>query len=164
MQSRRQFLSTGISMASVAGLAGAANLATQRRSLATEAPPEITTIRLAKIPPICLAPQYIVDDLLREEGFTDVRYVTESAALTHLALANGEVDFSMSAAIPVLLPIDAGEPIVVLAGVHPGCFELFAREGIRSVPDLKGKKVGVQAIGFADHVFLSVIAAYVGLD
>jgi NitT/TauT family transport system substrate-binding protein len=102
--------------------------------------------------------------LLREEGFTDVRYVTESAALTHLALANGEVDFSMSAAIPVLLPIDAGEPIVVLAGVHPGCFELFAREGIRSVLDLKGKKVGVQAIGSTSHHFVSLMAAFVGLD
>ena len=31
----------------------------------------------------------------------------------------------------------------MLAGVHPACFELFARESIRSVVDLKGKTVGV---------------------
>ena len=37
--------------------------------------------------------------------------------------------------------MDAGEPITVLAGVHVGCFELFAREGIRSITDLKGKSV-----------------------
>ena len=34
-----------------------------------------------------------------------------------------------------------------LAGVHPGCFELFAHERIRSITDLKGKSVGVQTLG-----------------
>ena len=49
---------------------------------------------------------------------------------------------------PLLIPaIDAGEPITVLAGVHVGCFELFAKEGIRSIADLKGKSVGVQDWG-----------------
>ena len=35
-----------------------------------------------------------------------------------------------------------GAPITILAGVHVGCFELFAREGIRSITDLKGKRSG----------------------
>ena len=60
--------------------------------------------------------------------------------------------------------MDAGEPITVLAGVHPGCFELFANERIRSIIDLKGKSVGVQGIGSTPHVFLAVMATYVGLD
>ena len=37
------------------------------------------------------------------------------------------------------------EPITVLGGVHVGCYELFAKEGIRSIGDLKGKSVGVKA-------------------
>jgi NitT/TauT family transport system substrate-binding protein len=48
--------------------------------------------------------------------------------------------------------------------VHVGCFELFGNEGIRSITDLKGKTVGVQALGHSDHLFVSVMAAHVGLD
>ena len=60
--------------------------------------------------------------------------------------------------------MDAGEPITVLAGVHPGCFELFAHERVRSIIDLKGKSVGVPGLGSSPHLFLAIIAAYVGLD
>ena len=164
MQSRRRFLSTGLPMAGVLGFAGVASLVSERRSFAAEPPPETTTVRLAKMPTICIAPQYVMDDLLREEGFNDVRYVAQSAATTHLAITRGELDFSGHFSAPTIIPIDAGEPIVMLAGVHPGCFELFAREGIRNVVDLKGKKVAVDAIGSSAHVFLSVIVGFVGLD
>ena len=40
-----------------------------------EALPETTRLRLFKFPGICLAPQYVAEDLLRAEGFTDVQYV-----------------------------------------------------------------------------------------
>jgi NitT/TauT family transport system substrate-binding protein len=60
--------------------------------------------------------------------------------------------------------IDAGEPITFVAGVHIGCLELFAHQGIRSIRDLKGKKVGLEAWGLAPHVFVTSMAAYVGLD
>ena len=52
----------------------------------------------------------------------------------------------------------------MLAGVHVGCFELFGNEGIRSIRDLKGKAVGVAALRSSDHLFLSVMAAHIGLD
>jgi hypothetical protein len=44
-----------------------------------------------------------------------------------------------------------------------GCVELFAREGIRSVTELKGKRVGVQAIGLLPNIFIDLMAAEVGL-
>ena len=74
------------------------------------------------------------------------------------------MDFSLHFAAPTIIPIDAGDPITVLAGVHIGCFELFAKEHIRGVVDLKGKSVAIQGLGSSPHVFLSAIAAYVGLD
>jgi NitT/TauT family transport system substrate-binding protein len=52
----------------------------------------------------------------------------------------------------------------VLAGVHVGCFELFANEQIRSIRDLKGKKVGIQGAGVHQHAFVAAMAAHVGLD
>jgi NitT/TauT family transport system substrate-binding protein len=60
--------------------------------------------------------------------------------------------------------MDTGAPVVILAGVHVGCFELFGTEQIRAIRDLKGKTVAVSALGAAEHVFLASMAAYVGLD
>ena len=158
MQSRRQFLAT-LSSAGAAGAIGA------RQSLADEAPPETTTVRLANIGGICLAPQYAAEELLRAEGFSEIHYVkTVSGVENAKKMARGEIDFSMNFAAPLLISIDAGEAITLMAGVHPGCFELFATESIRSVAELKGRSVGVQALGSAQHVFLASIATYVGLD
>ena len=137
----------------------------RKTRLRKSAPPETTTVRLGKIYGICIAPQYVAEDLLRAEGFTDIRYVATNPGIsTALALARGEIDFTTNYAPPMAISIDAGEPITIVGGEHVGCFEVFAREGIRSIPDLKGKNVGVQSIGSSQHVFLSVIAAHVGLD
>src|SRR6476660_6850638 len=73
MQDRRHFLQTGFSMAA-AGLAGAAALAGAGRTRAEEAPPQTTSVRLLGDPSTCIAPLDLLDDLLREEGFADVRY------------------------------------------------------------------------------------------
>jgi NitT/TauT family transport system substrate-binding protein len=158
----------GFSMA-VAGLSGAAALGGARRSLAEEAPPETTSVRLLtfKNDTTCLAPLDILDDLLRDEGFAEVRYLIagESDIATE-KVGRGDADFSQDFAATATLLIDAGVPAVMLAGVHPACFELFARESIRSVVDLKGKIVGVlQATsGAGDYLMLNMIAASVGLD
>jgi NitT/TauT family transport system substrate-binding protein len=155
--SRRDFLAS-LSAAGAAGVLGA------QTSLADEPPPETTTVRLSKIPGICIAPQYLVEELLRAEGFTDVRYIAAEAGRHSERMARGELDFSLNFAAPLVLSIDSGDPVTVLTGVHSGCFELFADERIRSVLDLKGKSVGVQGIRSIPHIFLAVMATYVGLD
>lgn len=57
--------------------------------------------------------------------------------------------------------IDAGQPITVIAGVHIGCYELFAKESIRSITELKGKTVGLKS---SPRDLLTLIAAQIGLD
>ena len=79
-------------------------------------------------------------------------------------MGRGELDFSLNFGAPLVLSIDAGEPVTALAGVHSGCFELFAHEPIRTISDLKGKRVSVQGSAPIPHIFLAVMAAYVGLD
>lgn len=75
-------------------------------------------------------------------------------------LVSAGVDFRLISPWDVAIRIDDGEPVTVLGGVHVGCFELFAREGIRSVADLKGKSVGP-----ADRTnLIALMAANVGLD
>jgi NitT/TauT family transport system substrate-binding protein len=157
-QNRRRFLAA-LSSAAAAGIIGAPLSNAQDGRL------ETTTVRIAKIAGICIAPQYVADELLRAEGFTDIRYVaTDAGVPAALSLARGEVDFTANYASALIIPIDAGEPITIVGGEHIGCFELFAREGIRTIPDLKGKTVGVQALGSSQHIYLSLIAAHVGLD
>jgi NitT/TauT family transport system substrate-binding protein len=170
MQDRRHFLQTGFSMAA-AGLAGAAALAGAGRTRAEEAPPETTSVRLLywKDDATCLAPIDILDDLLRDEGFADVRYVTGAYTDTitdDRRVARGDADFCQEFGSSTIISIDAGVPVVMLAGVHPACYELFARGSIRSVVDLKGKTVGVtDTTGLSgDYNMLKIIAASVGLD
>jgi NitT/TauT family transport system substrate-binding protein len=133
--------------------------------VAAEPPPETTTLRLVKIPSVCQAPQYVAGELLQAEGFTDVQYVRKAGALGITeALASGEADINNHFAAPSIVRIEAGDPIVILGGLHIGCFELFGTDRVRTIRDLKGKIVAVLEIGSAQHVFLSTMAAYVGLD
>jgi NitT/TauT family transport system substrate-binding protein len=60
--------------------------------------------------------------------------------------------------------VDSERPLKVLAGVHAGCMELRAKDSIRNVVDLRGKKVGISVMNSTDHMLVSVMAAYVGLD
>jgi NitT/TauT family transport system substrate-binding protein len=158
MQTRRRFMT-------ILSLAGAMGSLHVPRSSAAEQPLETTTIRLAKIPGICIAPQYAAEELLHAEGFTEVRYVATGSGLAQAkAIGSGEVDFSLNFAAPLVAMIDAGAPITLVAGVHVGCFELFAKEGLRSITDLKGRSIGVQGLGSSPYVFLAAMAAHVGLD
>jgi NitT/TauT family transport system substrate-binding protein len=156
MQTRRQFLTT-------LSLAGAAGLLRLPRALGAEGPLETTAIRLVKNQGICYAPQYVAEELLRDEGFTDIRYVDVPPVEISAAIARGNVDFGMAYAPQFARDIDAGEAVTVIGGVMVGCVELFAREGIRSVPDLKGKSVGVQATGSLPNILVVLMAAHVGL-
>lgn len=155
-QTRRRFL-TALS------LAGAAGLVRAPRVLAAEGALETTSVRLSKIPAICYAPLYVADELLRAEGFTDIRYVPTDIN-TPEGISRGEIDFGSNFAPVVIAALDRGLPITTLGPVHVGCFEVFGNEGVQTILDLKGKSVGVQALGSPTHLFLSVIAANVGID
>jgi NitT/TauT family transport system substrate-binding protein len=159
MITRRQLVS-GLVLTGVGGVPGVIV-----RAVAAEPPPEVTTIRLLRSAAICVAPQYVAEDLLRSEGFTEVRYVDAAGALGALPrLAAGEADVSMTFSGPLVVQIDAGDPVVILAGIHAGCFELFGNERVRTIRDLKGKTVAVLALRSSQHIFLSAMASYVGLD
>jgi NitT/TauT family transport system substrate-binding protein len=154
MQTRRRFLTT-------LSLAGAAGLVPPPLASAAEGALETTTVRIAKLGAGCLAPQYIAEELLRAEGFTDIRYVDTPADAIGQSIGHGEVDFSTAFAIDPIQAIDGGAPIVVLAGVHIGCYELFASEAIRGIRDLKGKSVGLQG---SPPNLLRLMATNVGLN
>ena len=87
--SRREFL-TALSAAAAATAFGS------RASLADEGPPETTTLRLRLDPNICAAPWYVAEDLLRAEGFTDIRYVPVKPGLAYVqTITRGDIDLGL---------------------------------------------------------------------
>ena len=152
-QTRRRFLCG-------AALACATGLLSPRRGWADEPALETTTVRFSKYPVICFAPQYVCEALLRAEGFTDIRYVETMPEALSEDLGRGKVDFAAALVPSHIAAIDAGAAITIVGGVHAGCYELFAREGIRGIADLKGKSVGL----YGGLDLISAMVAYVGLD
>jgi NitT/TauT family transport system substrate-binding protein len=146
-------------------LAAAAGVLGPRAALADEGSPETTTIRLSFNTTICFAPMDVAESFLRAEGFSDVRYVrTPGGFSAPQVIARGEVEFGVSFAGTVAYHLDAGLPITAVSGLHVGCYELFAREPIRNVSDLKGRRVGIQTLTSSAHLYLSIMAENVGLD
>jgi len=153
-QTRRRLLTT-------LSLAGAAGLVHLPRALAANGSLETTTVRLSNDLALCEAPLAVAEELLRFEGFRDVHYVDTSADDISVAIANRKVDFALDYPVLFVPRIDAGAPITVLAGVHAGCFELFAKNDIRTIGDLRGKTVGLK---HSPPALLTLMAAQVGLD
>ena len=157
LQTRRRFLST-------LSLAGAAGLIRPPAVFAAEGRLETTSVRLAKMPDMCMAPQLVGQELLRDEGFTDLQYVDTTNDQLGRALAANNVDLTLTYIQQALSEIDRGSAITMIGGVMVGCVEVFAKNEIRSVGELKGKKIGVRALGSSPHGLLSAMLAHVGLD
>jgi NitT/TauT family transport system substrate-binding protein len=153
---RREFL-RGAGVAGAAGLVGLVPA-----DALAEPPPETTRLRLIQRPVDCWAPLYAAEALLGSEGFTDVAYVKkQTGAENFKALASGEADMNFGFGAPLIVRMDAGDPIVFVAGGHIGCLQLYGTDRVRAIHDLKGKTV---ATPDGSHLFLASMLSYVGLD
>lgn len=159
LQNRRRFL---------AGLSaiGATSFLAETRPVAAEPAPEITTVRLPRWigGAYCWAGGYLAEELIRAEGLKVYYYQADPTVDQAVWIARGETDFSINHPPLHITSIDAGVPIKVLSGLHSGCLELIANENVRSVLDLRGKRVGVDLLNSSGHTMLTLIAAYVGLN
>src|SRR5215831_7620548 len=99
---RRGFLRSAI-VGGAAGLAGV-----RPGQVLAEPPPETTRIRLTQDPAICLAPQYLAEDLLRLEGFSEIEYVkVPTGAVSANVLATGAADIKMLGVFDILPALDS---------------------------------------------------------
>src|SRR5713101_9147633 len=101
--SRREFLE--LTLAGTAGLLGL-----KPEPVAAEPPPETTTLRLVQSPgDLCQAPKYVAEELLRDEGFTEVQYVKKDGIREpEIALASGEANINMCFVPAAVIRLDAG--------------------------------------------------------
>jgi NitT/TauT family transport system substrate-binding protein len=157
---RRKFLHA----AALTGTAGLVGLQ-PARALA-EPPPETTRLRVSQSPAICFAPQYLAgEQLFQAEGFTDVSYIKRPKEVSTPFTPEADYADIFSTDVGSLIAaIDRGRPIVVLLGLHGGCYELFVTEQVRSLRDLVGKRVAIPGLHTGRHLVLSAILAYIGLD
>ena len=159
MIGRRTFLRG----AAVAGLVARIGLDARRTD--AQGPGETTRLRIPQFPSSCRSPEWLARELLRAEGFTDVQFVRVDGTLgVERALASGDADLAGHFAAPVILRLEAGDPIVILGGEHAGCFELLGSDRIRTIRDLKGRAVAIPALDPSPYAFLASMAASVGLD
>ncbi len=162
---RRQYLS-GLAAASATAI-----LACDKKdadTTLTDGELETTSIRLireTKFAILCYAPQYVAEELLRAEGFTDIQYVPKGVKGSEAeALLAGNADMSAALGVDWIMPISQKRPVVVLSGMHAGCIEVFATPEIKSVRDLKGKRLAVHGLGSPERYLLASIVAYIGHD
>jgi len=160
---RRKFLGrlTSVSTAGVLGLYPGIGKA--------EPPPETTSIRIVydpDIPILCYGPQYVATEMLRAEGFTDISYAPfiGSGLNDARVVGVGNADISACWVGDLITVANAGGPVVGLSGMHIGCTEVFAHEGIKSFHDLKGKKIALFAEESAEKVWFSIMFSFIGLD
>lgn len=148
------------------GLSTVGLLGLGARPAVAEPPPETTRIRLFRIPGLCLAPQYVAEELLRAEGFTDIQYLSfpEGGVGVYERLGSGDIDMTQWFVAPFVQEVDRGADILFLSGVHIGCFELIGTGEVRTIQDLKGKTLAVPWLGPGPETFVATILAYVGLN
>src|SRR4051794_27951096 len=142
--SRRQLLKdaagVGLALAGGAVLAGCANQVAPFFPGLVGGGPETNTIRIPSGFATCIAPEFLAGDLLRADGF-DVKEVRFESDDIFPALSAGDIHIAMQTSAITVTRADTNNAFVHLAGIHVGCFELFASAGIRSVTDLRGKRV-----------------------
>jgi len=139
-------------------------LSAYRDAQAADPPPEVTHIRLLHAPTICHAPQYIAEEFLRMEGFEQVEYVPFGTRHIPEALASGKADMTMWNVHELLPHLDEARPIVVLGGVHAGCWQVFGNDRVQDIRDLKGRTAAIMYPRSGDQILLSSMLAYVGID
>jgi NitT/TauT family transport system substrate-binding protein len=128
-------------------------------------PLETTTIRLPQSPGICVAPVDAAGAALRLEGFSEPEFVSSGTGVSVIEMVSrGELDLAQATVPTLVYELAEGRPIVCLAGVHSGCYQLFVHGDITTVSELRGKRVAIQAQGAHTQYYLSATAAHVGLD
>jgi NitT/TauT family transport system substrate-binding protein len=99
----------------------------------------------------------------REEDL-DVELILMTAAVANMALLGGNVDF-ISSGPSVISAIARGAPLkFVFICFNRPMHWLYAKPEIKDVKGLKGKKIGVSALGASTHFLVQEILRRDGLD
>lgn len=114
----------------------------------------------------CEAPVFAAETkgFFEEEGL-DVEYVKMDFETLKSGIASGKVDASVGN-FAWFKPIEQGLDVKLTGGIHAGCIQAVALKtsGIQSLEDLKGKTIGIDAIGGGPQITLSIQLKKAGID
>ena len=101
----------------------------------------------------------------KEEGL-DVELVKTDWGSMRDGLADGRFHASYSFILYLMKPIEMGLDLKLTGGIHTGCLRIQAgsKSDIKTVEDLKGKKLGVTHMGSPPFLFASRVLADKGID
>lgn len=114
----------------------------------------------------CEAPVYAAyhKGFFKDEGL-EVELVKADFEQLKTGLATSKIDATVGN-FAWFKPIEQGLKVKLTAGIHAGCIAAVApsESGIKSINDLKGKTIGVDAIGGGPMIILSFELQKAGLD
>jgi NitT/TauT family transport system substrate-binding protein len=129
---------------------------------------QLVPLKMAYIGLTCEAPIFVAHDqgFYKEEGLEVDLVKTDWDGLRE-GLGLGRFDANHTLIMYLLKPIEQGLDVKITGGIHTGCLRLQvgAKSGIKTVKDLKGKKIGVPThMGSPPHLFASRVLAANGID
>lgn len=112
---------------------------------------------------LCEAPiQMGVEKGFFEQEGIKFEMVKVDAAHMPEAIGSGQIDAGFGLLGKYLQPVDNGLDIKITAGIHTGCIKVLVPQDsdIKSVADLKGKKVGTTGLGAAAPTIITRRSLY----
>ncbi|MGC9967372.1 MAG: ABC transporter substrate-binding protein [Syntrophobacteraceae bacterium] len=127
----------------------------------------LTKVRWAYVAATCEAAVFAA----KEKGFweaegLDVELIKGDWNFIKESFAFNKIDGAQGMALTWLKAAEQGIDLKVVAGVHTGCIHVIAgnNTAINSVDGLKGKRIGVPAIGSTPFMFLNRVLGAKGWD
>ncbi len=82
------------------------------------------------------------------------------------AISTGKADAGVGMALRWLKPLEQGFDVKITTAIHGGCIRLFSSPNgtVKTIVDLRGKKVGCSDMAAPDKNYFSIVAAKQGLD
>jgi hypothetical protein len=126
-----------------------------------------TKIKICYLGLTCEPPIFVAyeNGFFQEEGL-DVELVKTDWNTMREGLADGRFQASYSFIMYLMKPIEMGLDFKLSGGIHTGCLRIQAatKTDIKTVADLKGKRVGVTHMGSPPFLFASRVLADKGID
>src|SRR5207248_4831909 len=124
-------------------------------------------VRVGYIGLTCEAPIFtaVEKGFFKEEGL-DVSLVKCEWANYKDVLALGGLDITHHLVMYFLKPIEQGLDVKFTGGIHRGCLRVQAgaKGNIRSIQDLRGKRIGVPGMGTPPFIFANRVHGSKGID
>ena|GEM_PF-373842 len=118
---------------------------------------------------LCGIPLHIAKQLefFEAEGLAegvDYEYVTSSTSGVEM-LSTKQADVSFGLVAAMLAPLDNGLEAKTVLGIHTGCIQILAgnNSGVKSVEELKGKRIGVEQLASSPHIVAQRVLAGAGI-